>query len=36
MLTFKKGSFHFLLLQVMERIKAVAQALNDYGKPAWL
>ena len=36
MLTFEMGSFHLSLLQVMERIKAVAQALNDYGKPAWL
>ena len=31
----KKAIFN-IVVQVMERIKAVAQALNDYGKPAWL
>ena len=32
----KRRQLWLFQLQVMERIKAVAQALNDYGKPAWL
>ena len=32
---YPNGCFH-VYIQVMEMIKAVAQALNDYGKPAWL